>query len=358
MRSPLRRLPPVLRFAAVTMALTWLSACGEGVLDEEAEVFAQGRQALLNGVGSSAARAALTKRWAPIHYQDVDVTGSHSLSGKSDFLTRVDFDGDWSGTNNWDNTGSRALTAHAYQSVVETSTHWYLLYTFFHPRDWSDSIFDTEHENDGEGVLLIVKRDGSEYGALVGAVTVAHKDFFSYVPSGSPLASGSESIDGTLSMASFEGLPHPITAQEAKGHGLKAWPYFDINGDGVKYYPSLTLAEQPSSATDSDVRYKLLDIYSPTDGLWTRRDLTTLFSSDGTFRGDTGGGCGLTAGNCGTNSANAPWGWDDQNDGPILRGEIAKDPAKLAAYYFSPSSQFSTTYTFNPFQNIGNPDQP
>ncbi|MFP2899453.1 hypothetical protein [Corallococcus sp. 4LFB] len=33
-------------------------------------------------------------------------------------------------------------------------------------------------------------------------------------------------------------------------------------------------------------------------------------------------------------------------------------PAMLAAYYFSPSSQFSTTYTFNPFQNIGNPDQP
>ncbi|NOK14046.1 hypothetical protein HNS30_33875 [Corallococcus exercitus] len=33
-------------------------------------------------------------------------------------------------------------------------------------------------------------------------------------------------------------------------------------------------------------------------------------------------------------------------------------PAMLAAYYFSPSSQFSRTYTFNPFQDIGNPDQP
>ncbi|RKG89778.1 hypothetical protein D7V97_42380 [Corallococcus sp. CA053C] len=358
MRSSLRRSPGVPSLTAVILALGLLSACGEGVSEEEA-LFGQARQALLNGVGSTAARAALTKRWAPIHYQDVDVTGSHSLSGRSDFLTRVDFDGDWSGTNNWDNTGSRALTAHAYQSVVETSSHWYLLYTFFHPRDWSDSIFDTEHENDGEGVLLVVKRDGSEYGALVGAVTVAHKDFFSYVPAGSPLGSGSESLDGTLSLASFEGQLHPVTAQEAKGHGLKAWPYFDIVGDGVKYYPSLSLAEQPSSATDADVRYMLLDNYSPTEGLWPRRDLTTLFVSDGTFRGDTGGGCGLAAGNCGTNSANAPWGWDDQNDGPILRGEIAKDPAKLAAYYFSPSTQFSTTYTFNPFQGIGaDPNQP
>ncbi|WP_235685932.1 hypothetical protein [Corallococcus silvisoli] len=89
-----------------------------------------------------------------------------------------------------------------------------------------------------------------------------------------------------------------------------------------------------------------------------RRQLSSLFSSGGTFRGDTSGGCGLVAGNRGTNSANAPWGWDDQNDGPILRGEIAKDPAKLAAYYFSPSSQLSTTDTFNPFQNIGDPNQP
>ncbi|MFY2560803.1 hypothetical protein ACN469_24575 [Corallococcus terminator] len=352
----LRRVSDVLVLTVVASTLALLPGCGEGYSEDDP--FGEAQRALLNGVGSTAARAALTKRWAPIHYQDVDVTGSHSLSGKSDFLTRVDFDGDWSGTNNWDNTGSRVLSAHAYQSVVETSTHWYLLYTFFHPRDWSDSIFDTEHENDGEGVLLVVQRDGSEYGSLVGAVTVAHKDFFSFVPSGSPLSSGSESLDGTLSLASFEGQLHPITAQEAKGHGLKAWPAYDIVGDGVKYFPSLSLAEQPSSATDSDVRYKLVDIYG-SEGLWPRRELTTLFSSYGTFRGDTSGGCGLVAGNCGTNSANSPWGWDDQNDGPILRGEIANDPAKLAAYYFSPSSQFSTTYTFNPFKGIGtDPNQP
>ncbi|XXZ63192.1 hypothetical protein WME74_24430 [Sorangium sp. So ce341] len=29
-------------------------------------------------------------------------------------------------------------------------------------------------------------------------------------------------------------------------------------GDGVKYYPSLTDAEEPSSASDQDVRYKLI----------------------------------------------------------------------------------------------------
>jgi hypothetical protein len=348
--SPIRSyLRSAIARTVVPASLMILAACGPESLEE---LTGELGGALAKGVNSTEARAALAKRWAPVHYQDVDVTGSHALSGRSDYIARVDFDGDWVGTNNWDNTGSRALSAHAYHSVVETSSHWYIVYTFFHPRDWADSVFDTEHENDGEGVLLVVARDGSEYGKLVGAVTVAHKDFFSYVPDGSPLGSGGESVDGKLSFANFEGVDHPITAQEAKGHGLKAWPGYDIVGDGVKYFPSLTTAEEPSSATDSDVRYKLIDLYG-SEGLWARRQLASLFASDGTFAGDTSGDCGYVKSLCSTNSANAPWGWDDQNDGSILRGEIATDPAKLSAYYFSSSSGFATAYTFNPFRGVG-----
>ncbi|GIF78144.1 hypothetical protein [Asanoa siamensis] len=143
--------------------------------------------------------ADLALRWAPIHYQDVDATGSHALGGKSDHISAVDFDGDLNGRNNWDNTGSAPLAAHAYYSVVETSTHWYITYLFFHPRDWIDHpFFETEHENDGEGVLLAIERDGSTYGVLRGAVTVAHSDFYSYAPAGSTWGSGRESVDGTL----------------------------------------------------------------------------------------------------------------------------------------------------------------
>jgi hypothetical protein len=52
-----------------------------------------------------------------------------------------------------------------------------------------------------------------------------------------------------LQLASFSGNPHPVTAQQAKGHGLKAQPYYDINGDGIIYYPSSTAAEVPSNPT-------------------------------------------------------------------------------------------------------------
>lgn len=296
-------------------------------------------------------RAELALRWAPIHYQDVDATGSHALGGKSDYVTRVDFDGDLNGRDNWDDAGRSGATfpAYAYYSLVETSTHWYITYLFFHPRDWVDHpFFETEHENDGEGVLLAIERDGSAYGVLRAAVTVAHTDFYSYTPSGSTWSGGRESVDGTLQtqVNPHDGLQHPVTAQEAQGHGLKAYPQYTINGDGLVYYPS-TVAEAPGSGDDRDVRYQLIDVFAA-GGLWAQRNNTSLFAGLGTFAGDDSGDCGTGTWDCSVNSANAPWGWDDGNDLPG-RGEIATDPAKLSAEYFTIPGAPARIYTYNPF---------
>lgn len=301
--------------------------------------------------GAAISRAELALRWAPIHHQDVDATGSHALGGRSDYVTRVDFDGDHNGRNNWDRAAGSGVSfaAAAYYSVLETGTHWYLTYLFFHPRDWTDHpFFETEHENDGEGVLLAVEKDGSAYGVLRAAVTVAHADFYSYAPSGSSWTGGRESVDGTLQMGEspHDAFLHPVTAQEAQGHGLKAHPQYAINGDGIVYYPAAQ-GEAPGGADDRDVRYELVDIFAP-GGLWARRAEPGLFASLGTFAGDTSGGCGVGTFSCGTDSANAPWGWDDGNDLPG-RGEIATDPAKLAAEYFTVPGPFSRAYSVNPY---------
>lgn len=103
--------------------------------------------------------------------------------------------------DNWDNLNRYRLRARGYYSVVETRTHWFILYAFYHPRDW-DKGFEGEHENDLEGALAIVRKGSSRYGRLEGMVMVFHKDFFSYVPEGSPLRSGGEDIDGELRMQS------------------------------------------------------------------------------------------------------------------------------------------------------------
>ncbi|MEV4640468.1 hypothetical protein AB0J80_24305 [Actinoplanes sp. NPDC049548] len=300
---------------------------------------------------AAVSRAQLALRWAPIHYQDVDATGSHALGGRSDYLTRVDFDGDLNGRNNWDSAGQpgASFAAHVYYSVVETGSHWFITYFFFHPRDWIDHpFFETEHENDGEGVTLAIEKNGTDYGVLRGAVTVAHSDFYSYTPAGSTWTNGRETIDGTLQTQSspHDSFQHPVTAQERGGHGLKAYPQYTINGDGIIYYPSTT-AETPSSTNDRDVRYALVDMFAA-GGLWAERGNDSLFAALGTFAGDTSGGCGVGTFSCGTNSANAPWGWDDGNDVPG-RGEIATDPAKLSAEYFTVPGTLSRSYVYNPY---------
>ncbi|PJJ60989.1 hypothetical protein [Hymenobacter chitinivorans] len=301
------------------------------------------KAAAQSAAATAAFKAGLALRWAPVHYQDTDVTGDHGLSGKGDYLTAINFDGDWVGTNNWNNLASRTAAAHGYYSVVETSTHWFITYAFFHPRDWTDNVLlynIDEHENDLEGLLAVVKKDGSTYGNLQGIVTVAHSDFYSFVPAGSPLQANQEDLDGSLTMEQFNGGLHPVTAQEAKGHGLKAFPYYKLNGDGIKYFPSATVAEAPASADDRDVRYKLVDIFEP-NGLWEQRFNTALFTSpDGGFVKSKGNG-----------GANAPWAWDDGNDVPG-RGELATDPAKLVNSYFKNLGSFDLNYIDNPYKGI------
>ncbi|MFD4639103.1 hypothetical protein ACFWN2_17425 [Lentzea sp. NPDC058436] len=276
----------------------------------------------------------LAFHWAPVHHQDTD-----SSDYDADYLSTVDFDGDWNTLNNWENQPQLAkLTGAAYYSVVETDTHWFVVYGFFHPRDWDDQpdpFGQRTHENDLEGALFVVRKDGSQYGKLEAAVTVAHSDFYSYVPADSPYQNGAETIDGTLLLVGGR----PATFQEAKGHGLYRWNGADFpGGDGVVYQPSAT-GEVPSGGNDRSVGYRLVNTLEA-NGMWARRNNAETYSSFGTFRGDNGK----------DNAANAPWGWDDQNDGPVYRGYLATDPALLVDRYFSNKGDFSLTYTRNSFR--------
>lgn len=282
--------------------------------------------------------AALALHWAPVHYQDTD-----SSDYDADYLSTVDFDADWDAKNNWEHEDDNLawLSGAVYYSVVETSTHWHLVYGFYHPRDWEDfpdpfSLYT--HENDMEGVLLVVRKDGSEFGRLEAMVSVAHSDFYSYIPPGGSYTNGRENIDGTLVMQTYNGVSRPTTFQEAKGHGCFRWNGSDP-GDAVVYYPTGT-GEVPSSGNDRFVGYRLVNIFA-SNGLWAHRTDSLTFASFGTFRGDNGQ----------DNAANAPWGWDDQNDGSDLqRGLLATDPAKLVAAYFGNKGSFSTTYLRNGYR--------
>ena len=318
---------------------------------------------------------ALAYRWAPIHYQDVDKSGGHARKGRSDFLTKINFDGDWNTADNWETPGP--YLAHVYYSVVSTRTHWYILYAFYHPRDWSDFIPDPEHENDMEGLLAIITRDGSPYGKLEAIVTVFHHDFYSYVNPDSHFKGGGEDVDGPIQFQVYRGFHHPLTKQEAKGHGVKAFNdildravftgnYRD-DDDYVVYYPSLTVAEEPSSIKDRFVQYKLINIFDEgEDGLWRKKDNRNVFVQTGThygqFQGDESGTCGEGLLICDEDEGTPPWMWDDTGTkyatipwtegDKVSRGAIAKDPAYLTKIYFKNTGLVETTYISNPYTNI------
>ncbi|WP_148715934.1 hypothetical protein [Chitinolyticbacter meiyuanensis] len=303
----------------------------------------------------AASHDELAYRHAPVHYQDTD-----NSDYASEYLTAFDYDGDWNGANNWDRRGNGLWPATVYYSVVESCSHHFISYAFYHPRDWSDTAFDNEHENDLEGAIIAVRKDGSTWGRVEGMITVFHNDFYAYTPVGSPLVNGNESIDGTLSLEQHNGVPRPKTAQEAKGHGLKAWPYITnftgaANQDGVIYYPTQGNPEVPASGNDRAVAYRLVSMFAP-GGLWPRAlqeaglpaAQAQTYASWGSFKGDGSGGCGSGLKSCSNNAANAPWGWDDRDDGASYRGEFALDPARLFAHYFKGAS-FSQQYPNNRF---------
>ncbi|UII20913.1 beta/gamma crystallin family protein [Fulvivirga ligni] len=338
-------------FSKAIFALCFITiiSCKDSMLEEVSSTKTE-QESVLNKTSSTARFSDdLAKRWAPIHYMDVDASGTYAEGGKSDYISAINYDGDWNALNNWENVSAygNSLYAHVYYSVVETSTHWYLIYAFFHPRDWTDNPFLyslDQHENDLEGILMMVQKNGSTYGSLQGAVTVSHSDFYSYTTSGSPLTNGKENIDGTLQLANHAGAMHPVTAQEAKGHGLKAWPQNNINGDGIIYYPSMSdVAQKPADNYDNYVEYKLVNIFE-NGGLWAQRFNTNLFyNAGGGFKGN----------NFKDGGANAPWAWNDGNDGIVQGGEMATDPAKLFDNYFDGIGNISHVYTSNTYNPNG-----
>ena len=141
-------------------------------------------------------RLEIARRYAPYIRHATSEPG-----GRQDVPSNVDFDGDLTGNNNWENFERFELKPTAYYAVLETRTHYFVAWHLFHPRDWSRyplGLNDT-HENDGENLQVVARKsDGTpvllwtqaHYRAQV------HRQF--------------EIIGGT----------HPVVYVEAEGHGI------------------------------------------------------------------------------------------------------------------------------------------
>ena len=346
--------------------------------------------ACLSGVAFSqsvAREREIAAAFAPTFYQAL------GDKPRSDYITNFDFDGDWRGDNNWEHTNDKnfPLRGYIYYSVSETQTHFFIHYCVFHPRDYkggerkgvilSDIIrkgtsrgighdptgwmveAGVAHENDLEGALIVVAKNGKDLGQArtVFVETFRHNDFSPYLAGEpSPKGPGNFRTDGQ----------RVLLYVQPKGHGVE--PYSGNEKQTAKkeflIYKFAGKAEDPDKQKGGSVGYELLPIQT----LWQKahvrkkdKDATYGDSHDytqislslvqpngrvvvqkikvgemgSTFVGDTGG----------INMARPPWAWFDKNHRSDPLGLWFFDPAQVIKRDFKLDESFSTAYLHLPF---------
>jgi hypothetical protein len=338
----------------------------------------------------------IAARFAPDFYQ--------ALGNKPrfDYITNFNFDGNWRADDNWENADDSRLPlrAYVYHSVIETSSHYFITYAVFHPRDYkggergallSELLRQGEklggkydptgklgeaafaHENDFEGCLVVVaKAQTLEKSQVVYVETISHNRYLKYVTAYTVPASA------TLPIVHLN-QSHPELYIEPKGHGIEALNSNYRSRESRTYITYLVgeNAGDPDATRDSTVTYELLSLM---DDIWPRaqsgvnetygeardyRDLKlqALVTAGGKeSRGVKAPAIGSAfAGKVGMpNAARPPWGWFDGELGINSAGAWFFDPAGTIKQHFNLGTSFSTVYTVNEFLTAepSKPDRP
>lgn len=311
---------------------------------------------------------ALAEHYAPFLAQET------WFQPKADFPARFDFDGDWHGDNNWEHLEQGSSQAYVHYAVMETETHWFLIYNVFHARDYSDRcVVGTCHENDNEGIILTILKDGTPRGRLQVMETLAHNNVYSFAADRS-IRNGVHNIDGSIE---FYEQSHPAVFIESGGHGIYGTRgehsrfNFEqgtfLEGTGVTLIYK-GVAERPRHAHDRLVGYDLLPILDEwwpkaAEGKWDQRTFDDYFRYQ-PYGGRPGlpfaiGGAFLGRKES-SNKAKPFWGWHDTatlKKKILAPGQWGLDPAYAVSQNlrFPADQPFSLNYVYNPFLGIGQP---
>jgi hypothetical protein len=309
----------------------------------------------------------IAEYWSPFLAQET------WFQPKSDAPARFDFDGDWDGDNNWENLDLGTSQAYVYYAAMETASHWFLIYNVFHPRDYSDKcVVGTCHENDNEGLILTVRKDGSEFGKLEVMETLAHNNVYSFAID-SRFKRGAHNVDGGIEL--HDGS-HPVVFIESGGHGIygsrSSHAKYDLASDRFANGTGMTfvykgIAERPRHANDRLVGYELLPIYhhwwvrAAEDSGWKYKtfDEHYVYQPFGNRPAGSGKKIGSTflGRKESSNKAKPFWGWHDtvtKRKSILNAGQWGLDPAYAVQknLTFPPGEAPSLDYTYNPYLGI------
>ncbi len=303
----------------------------------------------------------LAAHWAPM------VAQATWFEPKADYLARFDFDGDWRGDNNWENTAEGSSQAYVYYAAAETETHWFLIYNFFHPRDYSaNCLGGTCHENDNEGLILTILKDGTRAGLLQVMETLAHDNIYSY-RADKHVKNRAHKVDGQVE---FYQQTHPVVFIESGGHGVYGstdrHSRFNLRRNEFRGTTGVTYifgagASRPRHGNDRGVSYELLPIL----GHWWRRGEDDERTFAGDFRYQPYGKrpaasraslpAAFNGRKFGKNKAKPFWGWHDRRTRKkkiLATGQWGLDPAYGVSRNLKLPEPFSLTYIYNPYLKI------
>lgn len=229
----------------------------------------------------------IAQRFAPIFVHELGPVP------KADVFTRVDFDNDWIGDNNWSSMDKFSLDPAVYYEVFSTKTHYFIMYGLYHPRDYSKYCFPIIcHENDMEGALVVVDRKSMEW---VYTESVAHNLIYS--------------------QKNKDAQSRPTLVVEWGGHGI---------------YPSEGYVFKVENKFYRPPAYGL----EPIAQLWNLQfKEKKLFDNEFDYKGSRFHIFNIPKAFLGRewtrDSANPPWAWVDLKQG--TRGDLFFDPAGYVA---------------------------
>ena len=324
----------------------------------------------------------LAGHWAPDLYQDT----WFKIGG--DYLVAFNADGDWIGKNNLDNFVAGKFKPYAavvYYSVIESETHYFIYYCFYHAVDYDTwymrPLPGTTHENDMEGILVTVAKDPhNQFGKFRAMESLAHNLFHHYAN-----GDGIKPNSGSFEPARLRDGSHVEIYIEGGGHGpfelhSKKSPYAKHDqfrhGHGVIYHFA-GQSESPKGPDDRNAGYDLKDFLAPA-GIWDHRCGGDTFDlqkrmvyqpppgrpgvpgavSDcndppGTiplaFDGDLSGFAN------GADKAKPFWSWTGPNSRGEPRGAWGLDPAWTMSQHYKFDEPFSLNYVNNFYLGIKKP---
>jgi hypothetical protein len=214
--------------------------------------------------GSDAVRQQVIRFFAPVIYQDVEDRSD------ADLFTRVTFDGNWNGLDNWEHTFLYPKRAYVYASLIEDTNRYFLHYGLFWPRDWCGGLCNGGndfHENDMEGLSLVVDKRfttaGFPFGQVVTMDTRFHNTLRRYrncAPAGGYPVYVKLREQPSVACIPFQTgygsgtTPSPPSRAavyvNSQSHAVRAFAAGDYpfpGNDGVIYYPTSGTPQVPAA---------------------------------------------------------------------------------------------------------------